>query len=87
VEALSKSLNATSIAYGLVRLTEKIDESNTTKFVRITWVGESVPATRKALVTTHKVAIHLTLLPTYYCNHTWRDESVHLKCVVLPFEG
>jgi len=43
--------------YGLVRVTDKIDNSVTVKFVFIVWCGESVPFVQKAKMTTHKGSI------------------------------
>jgi len=40
-----------------VRVTDKIDESVTVKFVFIVWVGEKVPFLKKAQITTHKGSI------------------------------
>jgi len=42
------------ISYGLVKVTDIVDEHTTIKFVLIIWVGDSIPAVRKAKITTHK---------------------------------
>jgi len=57
VEELKTHLNDSKTSYGLVRVTDKIDNSVTVKFVLIVWVGEKVPFVKKAQVTTHKGSV------------------------------
>jgi len=57
VEELKGHLTETKTCYGLVRVTDKIDNSVTVKFVLIVWVGEKVPFVKKAQVTTHKGSV------------------------------
>jgi len=54
---LSSHLNDSKVFYGLLRVTDQIDNSVTVKFVFIIWVGEKYPFVQKAKVTTHKGAI------------------------------
>jgi hypothetical protein len=57
VEELKSKLRDDKTSYGLVRVTDKIDNSVTVKFVLIVWVGEKVPFVKKAQVTTHKGSV------------------------------
>jgi ssRNA-specific RNase YbeY (16S rRNA maturation enzyme) len=57
VEELKSHLNEAKMAYGLVRVTEKIDNSVTVKFVFIIWCGSKVPFVQKGKMTTHKGSI------------------------------
>jgi len=57
VEELKSKLRDDKTSYGLVRVTDKIDNSVTVKFVLIVWVGEKVPFIKKAQVTTHKGSV------------------------------
>jgi hypothetical protein len=57
LEELKQHLNEGSVFYGLVRVTDQIDQSVTVKFVFIIWVGEKVPFVQKGKVTTHKGSI------------------------------
>jgi hypothetical protein len=57
VEELKTHLKEDRTSYGLVRVTDKIDNSVTVKFVLIVWVGEKVPFVKKAQVTTHKGSV------------------------------
>jgi len=57
IEELKKHLDLAKASYGLVRVTDKIDDSVTVKFVFIVWVGEKVPFLKKAQITTHKGSI------------------------------
>eukprot|EP01103_Thecamoeba_quadrilineata_P000009 TRINITY_DN10004_c0_g1_i1.p1 TRINITY_DN10004_c0_g1~~TRINITY_DN10004_c0_g1_i1.p1 ORF type:complete len:356 (+),score=84.72 TRINITY_DN10004_c0_g1_i1:54-1070(+) len=57
LEELKQNLKDESVFYGLVRVTDQIDQSVTVKFVFIVWVGEKVPFVQKGKVTTHKGSI------------------------------
>jgi len=57
VEELKTHLNDNKACYGLVRVTDKIDNSVTVKFVFIVWCGEKVPFVKKAQITTHKGSV------------------------------
>eukprot|EP01104_Vermistella_antarctica_P012437 TRINITY_DN3598_c0_g2_i1.p1 TRINITY_DN3598_c0_g2~~TRINITY_DN3598_c0_g2_i1.p1 ORF type:complete len:564 (-),score=165.66 TRINITY_DN3598_c0_g2_i1:164-1855(-) len=61
VEELKGHLQDDGISYGIVRVTEQIDNSTTVKFVMISWVGEKVRLIRKAKITTHIGRIHEVL--------------------------
>jgi len=57
IEELKGHLTDDNIYYGLLRVTESVDEHQTVKFVFIYWLGPRVSTFRKAKVTTHKGAI------------------------------
>jgi len=57
IEELKQHLSETKMFYGLVRVTDKIDNSVTIKFVFIIWCGEKVPFVQKGKMTTHKGSI------------------------------
>jgi len=57
VEELKTHLNDNKACYGFVRVTDKIDNSVTVKFVFIVWCGEKVPFVKKAQITTHKGSV------------------------------
>jgi len=57
VEELKPHLHESKASYGLVRVTDKIDNSVTVKFVFIVWCGEKVPFVKKAQITTHKGSV------------------------------
>lgn len=57
VDELTSHLTDDNIYYGLLRVTEEVDEHQTVKFVFIYWLGPRVATFRKAKVTTHKGAI------------------------------
>jgi len=56
-EELKQSLDESKIFYGLVRVTDQIDQSVTVKFVFVIWCGEKVPFVQKGKMTTHKGSI------------------------------
>jgi ssRNA-specific RNase YbeY (16S rRNA maturation enzyme) len=72
VEELKTHLDNSKASYGLVRVTDKIDESVTVKFVFIVWVGEKVPFLKKAQITTHKGSV--TSLVGQYHNDVQASE-------------
>ncbi|XP_028402756.1 uncharacterized protein LOC114525569 [Dendronephthya gigantea] len=47
IEELKESLEESEVMYGLVKVQEQIDQSNTVKFVYIHWIGKQVPFTKK----------------------------------------
>jgi len=57
IEELKGHLNDSKMFYGMVRVTDQIDNSVTVKFVFIIWCGEKVPFVQKAKMTTHKGSI------------------------------
>jgi len=57
IEELKGHLCETKMFYGLVRVTDKIDNSVTVKFVFVIWCGERVPFVQKGKMTTHKGSI------------------------------
>jgi len=59
IEELKQHLEEKKIFYGLLRVVDMFDATANVKFVFINWIGERVPITRKALITTHKGTIHL----------------------------
>jgi len=65
VDELKGHLEETKMCYGLVRVTDKIDQSVTVKFVFIIWCGEKVPFVQKGKMTTHKGSVS-TLMGQYH---------------------
>ncbi|KYR02663.1 putative actin binding protein [Tieghemostelium lacteum] len=52
-QELISNLTPEIVGYGLVRIVEKIDNSNTVKFAFINWVGENIPRMLRARLGTH----------------------------------
>jgi len=63
VNELVSQLSDSTVAYGLVKEIERIDESNTVKFAFINWVGENIPRMLRARLGTHSGAIQQFLTP------------------------
>lgn len=57
VEELKSHLQDNIVAYGLVRKTEKIDDSVTVKFAFIYWTGENIDRMHRARIGTHTGAV------------------------------
>jgi hypothetical protein len=78
LDELSANLQDNIVAYGLLRETEKIDESLTVKFVHIIWVGENIDRMHRAKIGTHKGAIQNLFTP-YHCDvsATHNSELTH----------
>jgi hypothetical protein len=53
VNELRKYLSDDIIAFGIVRVTDKIDDSVTVKFVWINWLGKKVKTMQKARLSVH----------------------------------
>jgi len=63
VDELTQQLTDEIVGYGLVRVIEKFDESNTVKFVFIKWVGERIHRMLRARLGTHSGAINEVIAP------------------------
>eukprot|EP01111_Echinosteliopsis_oligospora_P003829 TRINITY_DN1600_c0_g1_i1.p1 TRINITY_DN1600_c0_g1~~TRINITY_DN1600_c0_g1_i1.p1 ORF type:complete len:506 (+),score=171.78 TRINITY_DN1600_c0_g1_i1:77-1594(+) len=63
VDELSANLSDDIVGYGLVRLIERIDESDTVKFAFINWTGDNVPRMLRARIGTHSGAVKEFLHP------------------------
>jgi len=67
VHELIRHLNDKIVAYGLVRVIEKFDNSDTVKFVYVNWVGEGIHRMLRARLGTHSGAIKEIIAP-YHVN-------------------
>jgi len=56
VEELSDHLRDDVVGYALVRLIERVDESDTVKFAFINWTGDNIPRMLRARIGTHSGA-------------------------------
>jgi hypothetical protein len=63
VNELISYLAADKVCYGLVRVSERFDNSDTVKFVFIKWIGESIHRMLKARLGTHSGAVKELLAP------------------------
>jgi len=55
---LSSNLNDNIVAYGLIRVEDNIDgRVNTQRYVYINWIGDGVPAMKKAKIGTNKASV------------------------------
>jgi Cofilin/tropomyosin-type actin-binding protein len=57
VDELLEQLDDSTVGYGLVRLIERVDESDTVKFAYINWTGDNIPRMLRARLGTHSGAI------------------------------
>jgi len=62
-QELLSHLKDNAVGYGLLRLVEKFDESDTVKFVFIRWIGENIHRMLRARLGTHSGAIKELLSP------------------------
>eukprot|EP01118_Nematostelium_gracile_P006441 TRINITY_DN2076_c0_g1_i2.p1 TRINITY_DN2076_c0_g1~~TRINITY_DN2076_c0_g1_i2.p1 ORF type:complete len:243 (-),score=83.88 TRINITY_DN2076_c0_g1_i2:47-775(-) len=63
VDELVAKLEDDMVGYGLVRKTERIDESLTVKFIHIVFLGENINRMHRARLGTHKGAINSLFSP------------------------
>jgi len=72
VEQLKALLEDDMVGYGLVRKTDKIDESLTVKFVFISFVGDNINRMHRARLGTHQGAVRSLFTPYHVdisCTH------------------
>jgi hypothetical protein len=65
LSALKEMLKTDIVAYGLLRVTDIVDDISTVKFVFIQWVGEDVKPMSKAKISTHKSEIEKVFVSSY----------------------
>jgi len=63
VNELIQQLKEDNVGYGIVRLVERFDDSDTVKFVFIRWVGENIHRMLRARLGTHSGAIKEIVSP------------------------
>jgi hypothetical protein len=75
VDELVDQLDDATVGYGLVRLIEKVDESDTVKFAYINWTGDNIPRMLRARLGTHSGAVKEFLSPYHVdINATQKSE-------------
>lgn len=75
VDELVSHLDDGIVAYGLVRLIERVDESDTVKFAFINWTGDNVPRMLRARIGTHSGAVKQFFSPFHVdINATQKSE-------------
>ncbi|EGG20696.1 putative actin binding protein [Cavenderia fasciculata] len=60
---LISHLDDSTVGYGLVRVVEKIDNSNTVKFAFIQWTGDNIPRMLRARLGTHSGVVKQLVTP------------------------
>eukprot|EP00727_Mastigamoeba_balamuthi_P014639 m51a1_g9800 hypothetical protein (525) ;mRNA; r:1789856-1792541 len=75
-EGLSRALSPAAVSYALVRKSETIDESVTTKFALVTWLGCDVPRMLRARLSAHAARIDALLKPYHVVVHCERADEV-----------
>lgn len=53
-DELSETLTPEIAGYGIVRVVDKIDDSETVKFAYIFWLGEKLPRMQRARISVHQ---------------------------------
>ena len=61
VEEMKSHLTSTSCYYGIIRVSETIDESVTVKFVYFKYLGKDIKSMFKAKITVHQGAMQANL--------------------------
>lgn len=75
VDELVSNLDDATVAYGLVRLIERVDESDTVKFAFINWTGDNIPRMLRARIGTHSGAVKQFFSPYHVdINATHKSE-------------
>eukprot|EP01133_Synstelium_polycarpum_P012628 gene12628-14825_t len=80
--ALIEQLTDETVGYGLVRVVEKIDNSNTVKFAFINWVGDNIPRMLRARLGTHSGVVK-TLVQPYHVDIKCSNKSEISESIVV----
>jgi len=85
VNELISLLQDNNVGYGIVRVSERFDNSDTVKFVYIRWVGEQIHRMLRARLGTHSGAVKEVIAPYHVdveaSNHSEISEEIVIKAV------
>lgn len=81
-EEFLSSLQDDLICYGLVRLTEVVDQSSTVKFVWVNWVGDNINRMQRALLATHKGFVSKLFSP-YHVDHECNSKDEISENIIM----
>jgi len=76
LEELKSHLTPEVVMYGLIRITEKIDDSVTVKFCHIDWRGENIHRMQRAKLATHSGAIRALFHPFHVDVQATQDDEL-----------
>lgn len=79
---LASNLVSDKPMYGLYRVTDKVDDITTVKFVYIIWVGQSVKPMTKAKISTHKGTAEQTFGPFHVSIYA-NDQSDISESIIM----
>jgi len=82
VNELITHLRDNIVAYGLVRINERFDNSDTVKFVFIKWIGESIHRMLKARLGTHSGAVKDVFSPYHVDVEAERLDEISEEIVI-----
>lgn len=77
-EALQNDL----VLYGLLRVSDQVDDITTTKFVYIMWVGEKVKPMTKAKVATHKGSLEEMFKPAHVTVYAYEQSDLRQQTIM-----
>lgn len=70
------------VCYGLVRLTEVVDQSTTIKFVFVNWVGDNINRMQRALLATHKGFVSKLFSP-FHVDHECNKKDEISETIIM----
>lgn len=81
-EEFLNALQDDLVCYGLVRLTEVVDQSTTVKFVWVNWVGDNINRMQRALLATHKGFITKLFAP-FHVDHECNKKDEISEAIIM----
>jgi len=76
LQELQSHLKENVVMYGLLRTTEKVDDSLTVKFCHIDWRGERIHTMQRAKLATHSGAIREIFHPFHVDIYATTDDEI-----------
>jgi hypothetical protein len=70
------------VCYGLVRLTDVVDQSTTVKFVWVNWVGDNINRMQRAMLATHKGTITKIFSP-FHVDHECNKKDEISEAIIM----
>jgi hypothetical protein len=84
---MASHLKANAVNYGLLRTEDKVDNSVTTKFVFVNWVGESVSPMVKGRISTHKGTINEFFEPFHLTINAEKPEELDVATLEAKLQS
>lgn len=86
IEEFIENLQDDIVGYGLVRLIEQIDQSETVKFCFVNWVGDNIHRMQRAVLSTHKGFVRNLFSPFHVDHECNRKDEISEEIIMAKIK-